>query len=105
MVASRVISTTAIVADVERPDRPQSEIERDREVLPNARKAIAHPCGGALAAGRRADRVGNLAAALQDDDDDEEMHHQHHDAEQRQIAGAMQAQQKCYIGKGDAGYT
>ena len=42
-------------------------------------------------------------AALQDDDDDKEMHDQHHQAQQRGVAGAMQAQQQRHIGKGDAG--
>ena len=33
------------------------------------------------------------------------MHDQHHQAQQRRIAGAMQAQQQRDIGKGDAGYA
>ena len=69
----------------------------------SAGEAVARPRGDADAAGRRADGVGDLAAALQDDDDDEEMHHQHHQPEQRGIAAAMQAEQQRDIGKGDAG--
>jgi hypothetical protein len=54
-------------------------------------------------AGRRADGVGDLAAALQDDDDDKEMHDQHHHAQHRGVAGAVQAQKQRDIGEGDAG--
>ena len=81
------------VADVERPHRPQREVERDREIVPEAGDAIAQPRRRTLAAGRRADRLGNLAAALQDDDDDEEMHDQHDQPQHRGVAGPVQAEQ------------
>ena len=70
--------------------------------MPEAGDAVAHPGRDAVAAGRRANGVGDLAAALQDDDDDKEMHDQHHQAQQRRVAGAMQAQQQRHIGEGDA---
>ena len=70
--------------------------------MPEAGDAVAYPGRGAVAAGRRADGVGDLAAALQDDDDDKEMHDQHHHAQQRGVAGAVQAQQQRDIGEGDA---
>ena len=66
------------VADIQRPHRPQGEVERDRQIMPEAGDAIARPGREAVAAGRRANGVGDLAAALQDDDDDKEMHDQHH---------------------------
>ena len=54
---------------------------------------------------RRANGVGDLAAALQDDDDDKEMHDQHHEAQQRGIAAAAQPEQQRHVRKGDAGHA
>ena len=71
--------------------------------MPAAGDAVAQARRDALPLRRRADGFGDLAAALQDDDDDEEMHDQHHHAQQRGIAGAMQAEQQRHIGEGDAG--
>jgi hypothetical protein len=70
--------------------------------VPQAGDAVAHPGGCAVAAGRRANSIRNLAAALQDNDDDEEMDDQHHQAQQRHVAAAMQAQQQRHIGEGNA---
>ena len=70
--------------------------------MPQAGDAIAHPGGCALAAGRRANGLGDLAATLQDNDDDKEMHDQHHQMQHRRVAGVIQAQQQRHIRKGDA---
>ncbi|MGY4467971.1 hypothetical protein ACVWWK_003680 [Bradyrhizobium sp. LB9.1b] len=114
-MATRVISTTAdgadevlqqqriAVADVQRPHGPQRKIECDGKIVPAARNAVAQSRRDPLPVGRRADGFGDLAAALQDDDDDEEMHDQHHHAQERGIAGAMQAEQQRHVGEGDAG--
>ncbi len=90
------------VVDIERPDRPQREVEHDRQIVPQPGETIAHTGRGALAAGRRANGLGDGPAALQDDDDDKEMHDQHHQTQQRRIAGAMQAEQQRHVRKGDA---
>ncbi len=68
--------------------------------MPEAGDAVAYPGRGAVAARRRANGVGDLAAALQDDDDDKEMHDQHHQAQHRCVAGAVQAEQQRHIGEG-----
>ena len=72
-----------------------------------ARRIVAVGVSGiafanALAAGRRANGLGDLAATLQDDDDDKEMHDQHHQMQHRRVAGAIQAQQQRHIRKGNA---
>ncbi len=71
--------------------------------MPAAGDAVAQARRNPLPVRRRADGVGDLAAALQDDDDDEEMHDQHHHANERGIAGAMQAEQQRHIGERNAG--
>ncbi len=91
------------VADIERPHRPQSYDNHDRRNVPQAGDPVARLRGDALAAVRPAYRGGDLAAALQDDDDNKEMHDQHHQAQQRDVAGMVQAEQQRHVRKGDAG--
>ncbi len=90
------------VVDIERPHRPQREVECDRQIMPQPGETIARTGSGTLAAGRRTNGMSNGPAALQDDDDDKEMHDQHHQAQQRRVAGAMQAEQQRHVRKSDA---